>query len=143
LRAAIVLLKQACRETGLYMGRQRRAVIDVLANAEDHPTAEEIFFRARQKDQRLSISTVYRNLSILEQHGLVRRYDFGDRATRYEDATRGRHEHLVNTESGEVANFANTRVEAFLKEVAAEMGYTLEGYQLTLQGKPVRAPSKN
>lgn len=59
------------RAEGGRMTAQRRLILATLENCTDHPTAEEIYERARQSDGTLHLSTVYRTLRWLEDEGLV------------------------------------------------------------------------
>ena len=58
--------------SGLRCTPQRLEVFEVVAHSGDHPTAEEIFKRAKRTMPDLSFATVYNCLSALVQHGLVR-----------------------------------------------------------------------
>jgi Fe2+ or Zn2+ uptake regulation protein len=58
--------------SGLRMTRQRQQVFDVVAESHDHPTAEQIFERAKNSNPEISFATVYNCLSVLAQCGLVR-----------------------------------------------------------------------
>ena len=52
------------------MTGQRRTIARVLSEAEDHPDVVEVFRRAHQVDQRISLSTVYRTLKLFEEEGI-------------------------------------------------------------------------
>src|SRR4051812_25263668 len=58
--------------SGLRMPRQRQQVFDVVADSHDHPTAEQIFERAKKANPEISFATVYNCLSVLAECGLVR-----------------------------------------------------------------------
>ncbi|HUS35016.1 MAG TPA: transcriptional repressor, partial [Verrucomicrobiae bacterium] len=47
------------------MTRQRQQVFDVVAESHDHPTAEQIFERAKNANPEISFATVYNCLSVL------------------------------------------------------------------------------
>ena len=59
------------RNSGRRLTPQRRLIIDILDNTNDHLDAEEVFSRARQKDSRLNLATVYRTLGVLKEMDLV------------------------------------------------------------------------
>ena len=65
-------LARSLATSGLRMTRQRQQVFDVVAESHDHPTAEEIFKRARKTEPGISFATVYNCLNALVQCGLVR-----------------------------------------------------------------------
>lgn len=51
--------------------RQRKLILKAVRELECHPTAEQVFDRVRRELPRTSLSTVYRNLGILADQGLV------------------------------------------------------------------------
>lgn len=65
------------------MTRQRRGVLDVLMDYRDHPTAGEVYERAKQSLPGISLATVYNCLEALVQHGVVRQVNFERESSRY------------------------------------------------------------
>src|SRR5437870_1552192 len=86
---------QRVRESGKRMTVQRRLVLDALAHARHHITADEIAARIRKRHPQIDPSTVYRNLEALEELGYVTHTHFEDRITRWHRADAERHGHLV------------------------------------------------
>ena len=78
--------------TRLRMTRQRTVILEELASA-GHPTASEIYDAVRRRLPRISLGTVYRNLDVLAQQGMIRRLALSGSAARF-DATRGNHYHV-------------------------------------------------
>ena len=87
-------LEGVCRERGLPVTTQRRAVLDVLLQRTDHPTADQIFDAVRKRNPQISRRTVYRVLDTLAELGLIRRVHHPGGTARY-DAKTHRHHHLV------------------------------------------------
>ena len=69
--------------SGLRFTPQRQRVYDVLLQRRDHPTAEEVFFRAKQQMPDISIATVYNCLDALVKCGLVKQVNVDRGATRF------------------------------------------------------------
>ena len=68
------LLQHAAQTLTTHGGRmtaQRRLILAVLAESQDHPTAEELYQRVQPKNPALNLSTVYRTLRWLEGEGLI------------------------------------------------------------------------
>ncbi len=57
--------------------KQRDAIINELCSRYDHPTAMELYLSVREKFPNLSLGTLYRNLSQLEENGMVLRIPDG------------------------------------------------------------------
>ena len=68
-------LESRIRDKGMRMTGARRIVADVLERAEDHLDVEEVLRRARKKDPRIHLATVYRTLNALKAAGLVDELD--------------------------------------------------------------------
>lgn len=130
-------IEERCAEHGLRMTGQRRVIARVLASAHDHPDVEEVHRRAHQIDQRISLSTVYRTLKLFAAKGILERHDFGHGRGRYEEASRGHHDHLVDLGSGRVIEFSNDEIEALQERIARELGFELVGHRLELYGVPI------
>ena len=65
------------------MTRQRKVVYDVLQDTFDHPTASEVYIRAKEKMDGISLATVYNCLETLAQVGLVKQVNVDREATRF------------------------------------------------------------
>jgi Fur family ferric uptake transcriptional regulator len=130
-----------CTDQGLRMTGQRRVIARVLSSAKDHPDVEEVYLRANEIDRRISLSTVYRTLKLFEEKGILERHDFGHKRGRYEEASRGHHDHLIDVDSGRVIEFRNEAIEALQERIARELGFKLVGHRLELyavRAKPAK-----
>jgi len=76
-------LNQSLATRGLRSTRQRHHVYEALLSKRDHPTAEEIFLRAKEKMPNISFATVYNCLDTLERCDLVRQVHLDRSPTRY------------------------------------------------------------
>lgn len=79
--------------------RQRKVVFESIKNTQTHPTADWIFEQVRNSVPKISLGTVYRNLSVLKEEGLVREIYGNDRRAHY-DATTTPHAHFICSECG-------------------------------------------
>ena len=130
------------RQAGLRMTQQRRLILRVLAEADDHPDAKGIFTRAFAHDPTLSLSTVYRTMKVLETQGAIERHAFEDGVSRYEHADQEHHDHLIDVETGTVVEFSSPEIEALQAKIAAELGYEIVRHRLELYGRKIKAPRR-
>lgn len=131
-------LEQKCIEAGLKMTTPRRVILDVLSHAEDHPSVEEVYDRAKKEDSSISMATVYRTLGLLDELGLVFRHEFNDEDhARYEVNT-AHHHHLIDVDSGKVIEFENDKIEKMKQKIAADLGYELVECRLELYGRKLK-----
>lgn len=130
-------LEQLCTKAGLKMTGQRRVILQVLDQAEDHPSVEDVYERAKAVDSSISMATVYRTLNLLDELELVVRHEFKENFARYE-LNVDHHHHLIDIESGEVVEFQNDEIEKMKEEIARKLGYELVECRLELYGKKIR-----
>lgn len=127
-----------CEEKNLRMTEQRRVVARVMSEAEDHPDVEELHRRATALDPRISIATVYRTVKLFEEAGILDRLEFRDGRSRYEDAEREHHDHLIDLQTGEVIEFIDEEIERLQARVAERYGFELVDHRLELYGRRIR-----
>jgi Fur family ferric uptake transcriptional regulator len=72
---------------------QRKVILEELRHMHSHPTAAELHRIVRKRLPRISLGTVYRNLELLGQMGLVRRLELGGGQTRF-DGDPSQHDHV-------------------------------------------------
>jgi Fur family ferric uptake transcriptional regulator len=125
-------LENALRASGVRITRQRAALLKVLTEAADHPDATELHRRAQEIDDSVSLSTVYRTLTAMEEQGVVHRHVFEGAPARFEVANAPHHDHLIDVETGEVVEFQSEKIEWLQAEIAAELGYDLVRHRLEL-----------
>ena len=90
---------------GTKRSRQREKILFALRRTHAHPTAEWVFDHVREELPKISLGTVYRNLSILKDQGKIRELDFGEGLRRY-DAVVDDHYHFVCERCGLVRDLA-------------------------------------
>lgn len=111
--------------------RQLRVVWEAVAEAKDHPTAEQVFCRARTRLRHISRGTVYRNLQKLVQQGrlLVVR---GPDGVQHFDAFVQAHDHFVCRGCGRLTDVPLARdLDASSVE---RLGHVVVGRELTWIG---------
>jgi len=108
------------------MTKQRKLVLNIVENSCEHLTAEEVFFIAKQEMPNIALGTVYRNLNILVEDGMLRRLSIAGHPDRF-DNVRVEHEHLVCKNCGKLKDFKIEGVKEMLTKVA---GTPIENYEL-------------
>ena len=130
-------IEKLCAEKGLRMTEQRRIIARVLSSAKDHPDVEELHRRASAIDKGISIATIYRTVSLLEESGIVERHDFRNGRSRYEEIGDDHHDHLIDLQSGKVLEFSDPEIEELQRKIAEKLGYRLVDHRLELYGVPL------
>lgn len=132
-RASIM---ERCEQQNLRMTEQRRVIVAVLDGATDHPDVEELHRRAVAIDPKISIATVYRTVKLFEDAGILERHEFRDGRSRYEDADRDHHDHLIDLSTGDVIEFFDPEIERLQAQIAEKYGYELVDHRLELYCRP-------
>jgi Fur family transcriptional regulator, peroxide stress response regulator len=120
-------------EPGAKLTRQREAVLQVIREREDHPTANDIFEAARRRLPGISYATVYNSLRFLKEAGLVHEIKFGDSASRYDRET-DRHDHALCSQCGKLVDFDLPQAAELMKAAARRSKFKPESVHLTLKG---------
>ena len=124
-----------CKKAGIRLTGQRRLIIKVLEDSKDHPDVETLFERANKIDSKVSIATVYRTVKVLKNAGILEKLEFNDGRSRFEDAVRKHHDHLIDSDTGRVIEFIDEEIEHIQNKIASKLGYELIGHKLELYGK--------
>jgi len=132
-------------EKGMKMTEQRRVIARVLSEAHDHPDVEEVYRRASDIDNRISIATVYRTLRLFDVANIIDRLNFGDGRARYElaDDEGGHHHHLIDMRTGDVVEFESEELETIKRRIARDLGYEMVGDRLEIFGVPLGTRDKD
>ncbi len=126
------------RRAGVRITRPRRIILEIISGTEDHPDAYEIFRRASVIDTSISLSTVYRTMKLLEEHGAIQRHAFAGGPSRFEHVGEEHHDHLIDVETGDVIEFRSDKIEKLQDEIARELGYDILHHRLELYGRKQR-----
>ena len=127
------VMGEALRREGKRMTSKRALLLRIIAESGEHLDAEEIHRLAQEKGSKMSLSTVYRTLSLLAEMGLLRELHFDDAHHHFERA-QGEHYHLVCLECGEVSEYWPPDGGRRLRQVAEESGFDLVSARLELRG---------
>ena len=84
--------------------KQREDLLNILKNSSSHPTAEELYEKAKEKIPSVSRGTVYRNLKDLVDEGYIIKISMASGADRY-DYIHKKHNHIICKSCGTVKDF--------------------------------------
>jgi Fur family peroxide stress response transcriptional regulator len=83
-----------CAEHSLAATHQRQILFEVVQEMEGHPSPEEIYARVRRRIPSVSLATVYKNLHLFIERGVVGEVSLHHGSLRIE-TNRAAHHHLV------------------------------------------------
>ena len=113
---------------------QRRLLLELLRDAEEHIDAKELYRRASARDESISPATVYRSLNLFKELGLVEERRLGKVRCYYELKQSNEHQHLVCRGCGKVIEFESPLVRKLVEQVRREHGFNVTKAELYLEG---------
>lgn len=120
-------------QSEVHLTPQREAILTVIQDREDHPTANEIFQAARLSLPGISYATVYNSLRFLKEAGLILEMQFGDSASRYDRET-SRHDHAICDSCGKLVDFHLPQAAELMRAAARRSKFQPASVHLTLRG---------
>jgi len=80
---------------------------------------------------------------LFEEAGILDRVEFNDGRSRYEDAERDHHDHLIDLQTGEILEFFDNEIEKLQEKISEKFGYKLLGHKLELYGIKLENTDEN
>jgi Fur family peroxide stress response transcriptional regulator len=124
--------------------KQRKAILDFLRKTESHPTADQIYDSVRKIIPSISKGTVYRNLQVLIDSGIVSVLDIRGTLSRYE-VRQAAHYHFRCEGCGRVIDLDLPVDPGLDGRVSKRTGFVVSGHQTEFRGwcASCRQPSQN
>ncbi len=114
--------------------QQREVILEELCKLESHPTVDELFLIVRERQPRISLATVYRNLELLAEQGVVQKLELAGHQRRF-DGWAERHTHIRCLNCGAVADVAIEPRRTPLQEVQERTDYRVTDQHIEFVGQ--------
>ncbi len=122
-----------CREHGLRITPQRTTVYEHLLRSRDHPTAEQLYRRARKRLPNISLDTVNRTLLTFAEIGLIHVVEGFGSSRRYDpDLTEHHHAHCVKC--GTIIDFHNSEFDDLVIPTYLRRQFRITGKKVVVSG---------
>ena len=113
---------------------QRQIILEELGKVTSHPTANEVYDMVRKRLPRIGLGTVYRNLELMAETGIILKIEVGGTQKRF-DATIEPHYHIRCLSCGKVDDI-ELPVMSEINTTAAEISkYQVLGHHIEFSGK--------
>lgn len=123
------------RAQGIRLTPQREMILLAVHECEGHVTVEEIYEHVRDQSPYVDISTVYRNLDLLRELGLVTQMDQGDGVLRYEMCFGHEpHHHLICSQCQAIMDLPDDMLDPVRQRIQTEYGFEPRIDHFTLYG---------
>jgi len=120
-------------ERELRLTKQRSIILEELRSVKTHPTADEVYQMVRQKLPRISLGTVYRNLELMAEHGIIRKIATAGTQKRF-DGTAEHHYHIRCERCGRVADLDLPPEKSVEVEAQKHTDFTVIDHNLEFVG---------
>lgn len=117
----------------LRMTNQREIILRELLKSKQHLTADELYDIVKKIMPRISLATVYRNLEILSEAGIVGKLEISGRQKRF-DYDPSDHDHIYCAVCHRVDNLEVEHQSMGAEKLGNSSGYSITGYRLEIIG---------
>ncbi|KMK90446.1 MULTISPECIES: peroxide-responsive transcriptional repressor PerR [Rossellomorea] len=129
LKEAISTLK----ETGVRITPQRHAILEFLIESMAHPTADDIYKALEGKFPNMSVATVYNNLRVFREVGLVKELTYGDASSRFDFVTT-EHYHVICDSCGKIVDFHYPGLDEVEHLASHVTGFKVNSHRMEIYG---------
>jgi Fur family ferric uptake transcriptional regulator len=114
---------------------QRDAILDVFLRSERHLSVDDLLHMVQKKRPDVGRTTVYRTLKLLQDAGLAQELVVQGQTYFEREYNREHHDHFICNSCGEIIEFSNPDIERLQDEVAAGLGFVIEGHRHQIYGQ--------
>ena len=123
------------KRAGLKTTQPRLKILRILESSRvRHMTAEDVYKRLLELEEKIGLATVYRVLTQFEASGLLIRHNFEGGRAAFELNDESHHDHMVCVECGEIFEFSDRAIEQRQQKTAEKAGFVLQDHSLYLYG---------
>lgn len=109
------------------MTKNGKIIYEIICGSEEHPTAEQIFLKAKELSPKIVLATIYNNLHSLVEEGMIRRIRLDGSPDRYDRNTR--HDHLICDGCGKLTDI---HLDDLTEKLGRDTGVAISSYDLNI-----------
>ena len=120
--------------SSIRLTRQRRLVLDILRESKGHLDADALYRKARARNSKIGLATVYRSLALLREANLVQEHRLGENHSHFEPAGGSPHHHFTCLKCGRVVEFHSSQVMQAAQALGRREGLQIVDVRLDVTG---------
>ncbi len=116
---------------------ERYAILDEIYSNKVHFDVDELYSKMKDRNYHVSRATVYNTLDLLVESGLVKKHQFGQNTSHYEQAYGYKqHDHLICNKCKKVWEFCDPRVQQINTTMGNLLKFNVSHHSLHLYANP-------
>ena len=117
---------------------ERYAILDEIYSYKDHFDVDQLYIKMKSRNYHVSRATVYNTLDLLVESGLVKKHQFGQNTSHYEQAYGYKqHDHMICNHCKNVMEFCDPRVQQISSTMGKLLKFKVSHHSLHLYGNPI------
>ncbi len=125
--------RELCAEHGIAVTHQRQVLYEVMQGMDGHPSPEEVYAEVKQKIPAISLATVYKNIHLFVDSGVLREVSLHHGSRRVEMNERDHH-HVVCSRCKAISDIDATELGLPVERKTLPGGFLVERYSVDVIG---------
>lgn len=113
--------------------KQREIILNTLKENVVHPTAEYLYAKIQEKDPKISLATLYRNLNQLTENGMIKKIDGLETSSHYDHNT-NEHYHFICTKCRRVFDIDAEVAPELIRRTEEKTDFLIENHDIVFSG---------
>jgi Fur family peroxide stress response transcriptional regulator len=125
--------RELCEQRGIAVTHQRQILYEVMLSVGGHPSPEEVYARVRERIPTISLATVYKNIHLFVESGVLREVSMHHGSVRVEMSGE-QHHHVVCSRCKSITDIDESELGLMPQRERLAGGFLVERYAIDVIG---------